>query len=144
MTGWPSFFFLFFAGNALLLGPHNWPENITYVYCWRGFESIRLGQQRRQVLRGHSDNADHSLLAGERSFLNPWRWHTQKLVVMTEILGLWSAVLCREITCHEGLQGMHCEGGPQTPAGAYCIIWPPKVTSASAKIIHNDLISPLS
>lgn len=80
---------------------------------------------------GHSDT-DHCQCAELSKSMSV----TQRLVVMTNT----GVVDHSEITCQEGLRGMLCEVVPPTPTGTYCIIWPPKVTSANVKITPSDLI----
>lgn len=58
-------------------------------------------------------------LSGQ-SFLNLWLWHTWRLVVMTQILGLWSTAPCREITCQRASEECIIEVVPKLPpASAY-------------------------
>lgn len=62
---------------------------------------------------------------------------TQRLVVRTQIQCSVDRSPVRRASeeCFVRWSPNSCK----SPAGTYCIIWPPKVTSANGDIIHNDL-----
>lgn len=104
-------FQIFLGGNRELRSTHSFPG--------RGLTPWGLGKQR-QVLWwwwGGGGQPHRALPPHKRTELSKSMAVTQRLVVMTQILGLWSTVPCGGITCQEGLRGMLCEVVPKHPLG---------------------------